>query len=398
MNARHIALAGGYGALAGSVAALTFALMNGVQHLLWSHTFASHPLYIIAVILAGAGLLVALHRLMKSDSPPDVLAQMQQAHDPLHAQKRTTLLIALSAIVAVGFGGAVGPEAGLLAVVMQCSGIVAARLAHDQREARLIGDTGSIAALSGLYGAPPGAAVLVDEGDNATFAADATPLALKFLAGVCGLAAFLLVCTLLLSGGFSRLALPAHTIPGDGSDILLALPAALAGGLIGLLSMWLHGKIPALLARLSRREWQILAGSAVFALIAATTPLLRFSGHHELEHALEHGIHAGWWTLAWLAAGKVLVMNICLASGWRGGEIFPLIFAGTAAGALMAQLIPGIPLSVALMAAIAACCAAGFGKPVATLLILLLLADINSPGALFTGILVGYGLRRMMEK
>ena len=112
MNARHIALAGGYGALAGSVAALTFALMNGVQHLLWSHTFASHPLYIIAVILAGAGLLVALHRLMKSDSPPDVLAQMQQAHDPLHAQKRTTLLIALSAIVAVGFGGAVGPEAG----------------------------------------------------------------------------------------------------------------------------------------------------------------------------------------------------------------------------------------------------------------------------------------------
>ena len=91
-------------------------------------------------------------------------------------------------------------------------------------------------------------------------------------------------------------------------------------------------------------------------------------------------------------------MNICLASGWRGGEIFPLIFAGTAAGALMAQLIPGIPLSVALMAAIAACCAAGFGKPVATLLILLLLADINSPGALFTGILVGYGLRRMMEK
>ena len=63
-----------------------------------------------------------------------------------------------------------------------------------------------------------------------------------------------------------------------------------------------------------------------------------------------------------------------------------------------AQLIPGIPLSVVLMAAIAACCAAGFGKPVASLLILLLLADINSPGALFTGILVGYGLRRIMEK
>ena len=77
--------------------------------------------------------------------------------------------------------------------------------------------------------------------------------------------------------------------------------------------------------------------------------------------------------LLWLGVGKILALSLCLGSLWKGGEIFPLIFAGAAAGALTHQLLPAIPLTVALMGGIAATCSAGFGKPVSVLLILLLL-------------------------
>ena len=88
-----------------------------------------------------------------------------------------------------------GPEAGLVAVVTGASAIVPMRIARSRAEARLIGDTGTVAALSGLYGAPPGAAAYAAaDAAPPTDPDDApTPLALKFLAAVAGLGGFLLV-------------------------------------------------------------------------------------------------------------------------------------------------------------------------------------------------------------
>lgn len=144
---RPALIVGGYGALAGVMAAMTYILMEHVQHLLWQNPYAQGPLYTIAVIMGGGLLLSLLYRL-NATAPSDLNAQLQQAHDPLRQIKRATLLTALIAIVSVGFGGAVGPEAGLIAVVSECSAILALHLARNQAEQRLIGDSGSIAALS----------------------------------------------------------------------------------------------------------------------------------------------------------------------------------------------------------------------------------------------------------
>ena len=142
--------------------------------------------------MAG-GVLIALIRRWSDDI--DLNAQLAQACDPLQLKRRNTFFLALSAIVAVGFGGAVGPEAGLVAVVTEASAIVPMRIARSRAEARLIGDTGAVAALSGLYGAPPGAAAYAAaDAAPPTDPDDApTPLALKFLAAVAGLGGFLLV-------------------------------------------------------------------------------------------------------------------------------------------------------------------------------------------------------------
>ena len=136
------------------------------------------------------------------------------------------------------------------------------------------------ALIATVYGALAGALVYADA-DTAL-----TPLALKFLAAVAGLGGFLLVAHWLIPGGGMALPLPPHTTPRDGSDLLWAIVPALLGAGTGLLARSSQPRLAHSLARLGNPMVQTLAGTALFALLAAVVPLVRFSGHHELVHAL----------------------------------------------------------------------------------------------------------------
>ena len=192
------------------------------------------------------------------------------------------------------------------------------------------------------------------------------------------------------------LPLPPHTTPRDGSDLLWAIVPALLGAAVGMLARWSQPRLAHALARLGNPLVQTLAGTALVALLAAVVPLVRFSGHHELVHALEHGVTAGAAALLGLALLKALAMALCLASGWRGGEIFPLLFAGAAAGLAAVHALPGLPVTVALVAGMTAAATVGMGKPVAVLLIMLLLTGASAPGTLCVGAFVGYGAARLL--
>lgn len=374
----------GYGAVAGGLAALTLALMNLVQAAVWGS--ADSPLYIALVILVGGGLIALIRHLTEDVSLNEQLAQ---AHDPLHLKKRSTLFLALSAIVAVGFGGAVGPEAGLIAVVTEASAVIALLLARSREEERLIGDTGAVAALSGLYAAPPGAALLNDD-DKAEHhkAKEAqTPLALKVLGGVAGLGGFLLVGHYLLQGGFGPLPLPDTK---EGSDLLWAILPAVLGAGVGAIFVKLTPLLARTLGRLGGPAIQTLVGTAIFAVLAALFPLVRFSGHHELMHALEHGVNGDAPELLALGLIKAVALSLCLASGWRGGAIFPLIFAGAAVGAACSALWPAMPLTAAVVAGLSAASMVGLGKPVAAFIVLAFLTSLQAPVALCVGLLIGF--------
>ena len=73
-------------------------------------------------------------------------------------------------------------------------------------------------------------------------------------------------------------------------------------------------------------------GGLVLGCLAAALPAVRFSGHHEFDAMLQWGGGATAPALIGLALIKLLACAICLATGWRGGAIFPLVFAGGAAG------------------------------------------------------------------
>lgn len=77
-----------------------------------------------------------------------------------------------------------------------------------------------------------------------------------------------------------------------------------------------------------------------------------------------------------IAVIKTLSTNIGFSLGWRGGKIFPSIFASVAVGAAIAQFLPIMPV-MCVAITVSASIAVILGKPLLTAILLILLLPIE---------------------
>jgi len=374
---RTSAIAIGFGAIAGIIAAVTLKVMLWLQKLVWGVSDASW--YLVVAILVGGVLIAGLRRVSEE---ANLEQEVALTADPVHLHRRRIGFLAVSAVVAVAFGGAVGPEAGLIAVVAEVSSLAALRMARSREEQRLIGRVGSAAALSGLYGSPPGGAVY--ESDEIS-----PSKALVFVAAVVGLGAFLLTSDLLGGLDMPPLGLPPYVTAHDGSDLLRAIAPAVAAALAAAVYTLVRPALAGLVGRLGSTTVQTLVATAAFAGLAVVWPILRFSGHSEFPDLVSMSADAAWWSLLGVGLLKLLACAVCLAGGYRGGEFFPLMFAGAAVGVATVAIVPGLQVTGALVAGLAAATAVGLRKPVAALLIGLFVVQGAALGPLVVGVAVG---------
>lgn len=378
-------LAALYGLIAGVLAAAVLWLMDQVSHLVWSGPDTAA--YIFATIMVG-GVLIALLRCIHDGQ--DLAGQLAEFRAPDVRARREAALMASMAIVAVGFGGAIGPEAGILAVAEELSLLVSIRIARtNAARAALIRESIAAGALGGLYASPPAGAMAAQNPGEA-------PKWQLYLAALTGLFGFVFTLKQFLPERALRISLPGYPDPGDGLDMILAILPAVLGAVIGLLFLTMLPVLKTLLGKCGGLAVQTLIGTLLFAGLAAALPILRFSGHHEFPELLSFGAQSGALALFGLAALKVLALAICLAAGWRGGAAFPLLFAGAAAGGSAVWILPAIPETAAIIAGMTAALTAGLGKPIAAMLIAFLIVGNPAAGPLLIGAAIGWAASRLV--
>ena len=86
----------------------------------------------------------------------------------------------------------------------------------------------------------------------------------------------------------------------------------------------------------------------------------------------------------------MVALSLCLASGWLGGAVFPLLLAGASAGLACVVWMPGLPADVAMAAGMAGAATLGVGKPVVAVLVLLSLAGPATLPAVCVWALLAY--------
>jgi len=368
-----------------SAAAYGFlALVSYLQKEIFTHLphglgFSSEPVWWPLPVLAVGGVLAALAiRYLPGRggaSPAGGFA--------LHAPPTAIQLpgVILAALATLAFGVVLGPEMPLIALGGGL-GVLVTRLnrrrAAPEQAVRVLGATGSFAAISTLLGSPIIGAFLLMEASGLGGPLLGLVLVPGLLASGIGSLIFIGLDSLTGLGTFS-LAIPGlpHFSRPDLAEFAWALVIGLAAALIGPAIRRL-----ALFLKPYADKWTMLVlplagvAVAVLAIIYAegtgkSSSEVLFSGQDDLGPLITHAASYSVGALLLLFVCKGLAYGVSL-SGFRGGPIFPAMYLGAAGGIALSHL-PGLPLVPAVAMGIGAMTVVMLTLPLTSVLLATLL-------------------------
>lgn len=236
-------------------------------------------------------------------------------------------------LLSVGTGGTLGPEAPLVTT----TGTLATRLAHryqlEDADVRTLAITGMAAGFSVLFGAPLGAAIFALEIPHRRGLEYYEALIPAMIGALCGYA---------ISTAFGGIGLePIWDLPLvetlDSVDLAWALLAGVLGAAIGItftLIVAVLRRLTALTPAVSRP----VIGGLVLGMIGLVTPYALTNGEFQINDLVDARPVVA--TLVIAGLFKLIGAAVALVTGWRGGFIIPLFFAGFVLGWAVSEMLP----------------------------------------------------------
>ena len=256
-------------------------------------------------------------------------------------------LLLATALMLAG-GPSLGPENPIIAVNVGLAVWLGGR-AFPRAPGRIWPALAEAATIGALFGTPVAAALVISE----VLARQETRGLLwdNLFAPLTAAAAGALTATLVDHPSFD-LDLPSFGRPGWG-DLSAAVVVAAAGALLGMGAVRAFPYVHAAFRRLRHPMLMLPAGGAALGALAALGGhLTLFKGLDEIAE-LAHdpdGRSAG--EFAVLTVVKLAALLVAASCGFRGGRIFPAVFAGTALGLCAHALVSGVHPSVGVSAGV----------------------------------------------
>jgi H+/Cl- antiporter ClcA len=323
----------------------------------------------VAVLVVVGALIGVLTRAL--GDPGDVELLVDNIHVAGGSQDARALRSLLPvSLIGIAAGSALGPEAPLV----QTGGVLGTRAGIwrrlDKEQTRVLAICGMASAFAVLFGAPLGSAVFALEILHRRGLEYYEALLPALGGAFVGFAVF----TLLEGVGYG----PLITLPSAAStstrDLLWGGVAAVVGACLAAAFTLcvsavrvVAGKVPGLL--------RPAVGGLVLGLLSLWSFAALTFGEAQISLIGGGGFAAS--TLAAAVVAKLVGSAVCLATGWRGGFIIPLFFAGAAAGQLLHLAIPSADPTV-LMAACMVATNVGVTKtPVGSTLVVAKMAGLQ---------------------
>ena len=172
-------------------------------------------------------------------------------------------------------------------------------------------------------------------------------------------------------------------------DMFYAAPLALIGGLVGVLFMLSLRGLQRLFQPMKERlVLRGLIGGLGMGIIGALLPLTLFSGEAETSDLILYAAQIGVVMLILLGLAKLLATSLLLATGWKGGYIFPIMFASVALGMAVNLLFPSIPVAVTVAATMAGALVAALKAPLFAALFTMILVQKETAAVIAVAVVV----------
>jgi len=374
LRSRQYVLLLAFAVAIGVVAALTtlgfLYAEHGLQHVLWESLpdaldVDPHGWFTLLVTTVG-GLAVGLViRFMPGNGGPGP-AEGHGVGETAIPMRAVPGLV-LAALLSLAVGASLGPEAPLLGIAAALGPWIATRMGRETL-GKLFTMAGIGSIFSLLFGSPLAAAFVGLEVTAITGHNLYVFLIPVLVASTAGFFGFRVLTESSLDS-LATLDFPAYTNmdPGHVVAALLIGAAGAAAGLVVIATFRVVDRAFRPLDRLPVTK-AMLGGLGIgfVALVAGQETL--FSGEAELEDLLGDPGSKTVGALFLILAGKIVALCISLATGFRGGRIFPVVFIGGTLGLTINQIYDGVPLAVAAAAGMAGATVAILRLPIFAIL------------------------------
>jgi H+/Cl- antiporter ClcA len=173
------------------------------------------------------------------------------------------------------------------------------------------------------------------------------------------------------------------------AHMFYAVPLGFLGGLVGILFMLSLQRLQKLFQPMKGRlVLRGLVGGLGMGIIGALLPLTLFSGESETADLIAHAAEIGVVMLIVLGLVKLFATSLLLATGWKGGYIFPIMFASVALGLALDLLFPSIPVAVCVAATMAGALVAALRSPLFAALFTLVLVQKETAAVIAVAVVV----------
>ena len=325
------------GAISGAGVALIMGLIGLVGRQLWgdpAEQGLEHqmPLLWSITVCGGIGLVLSqLHRGGEHTLLPELPETIADLRDPDHAPQRDNPRAILGAALALIGGGSIGPEA----LMTRVATVISQRIWQNRdQDLKLAATAGSL----GLFGFPLLGGAVVQHDKQRDLVSRWIPGALGGLAGF----AMFNGIDMATGGNLQRMR---YSWPSTLGEDLGTLSSGVLAGLVGwglgwMLLRWRSWLEPRrLLAHW--RWWPVLTG-LLLGITMHWLPLVPFAGEEQLRPLLEGVNRSSAPVLLVSALIKLVMLGLCLETGWRGGIFFPVFLIACAAGTGLHELSPNL--------------------------------------------------------
>lgn len=294
----------------------------------------------------------------------------------------------LSSLLCVASGGSLGPEAPLIQVTGSTGSWLGKILRLKGEDLRSMSIAGMASGFTALFGAPLGGSLFALEILHHKHAVEYYRAIIPALVASCF--SYLVFALIIHLGLGPTWNLSAYEYSGV-FDFGYAILFGVAGTGLGWSFIYCTKFFKILF---NQSAWPIylktFVGGMILGVLAYYFPLTRYFGHHEISQLLNANLPVQ--MLLALLAVKIIAIAVTVTSGWRGGFIIPLFFAGATLGLIIHQIFPGVSLTLTVISCMAAINSCVTRTPMSTTILLATLTGFGYLTPILFASLTGYFL------